>query len=68
MPEFPRTPLRSTAALLSVPLVANTTDAFGREKLSGSGEMVVCLAQIRPARDLAKHRIRARVPGRRRKI
>ncbi|MGY4408212.1 ABC transporter substrate-binding protein [Bradyrhizobium sp. USDA 3315] len=34
--------LQSTAALLSLPLVAKTTVAFAQDKLAGSGEVVVC--------------------------
>ncbi|MDF0523449.1 ABC transporter substrate-binding protein [Bradyrhizobium yuanmingense] len=33
--------LRSTAAFLSVPFVANTTCAFAQDKLAGNGEVVV---------------------------
>ncbi|MFK4492281.1 ABC transporter substrate-binding protein [Bradyrhizobium sp. USDA 336] len=36
-----RSLLQSTTALLSVPLVAKATAAFGQEKLAGSGEVVV---------------------------
>ncbi|MBT1517619.1 hypothetical protein KIP88_45985, partial [Bradyrhizobium sp. SRL28] len=36
-----RSLLQSTAALLSVPLVAKATMAWAQEKLAGSGEVIV---------------------------
>jgi len=37
-----RTVLQSSAAMLSAPLIAKATAAFGQEKLAGTGEVVVC--------------------------
>ncbi|MGY4281695.1 spermidine/putrescine-binding protein [Bradyrhizobium sp. LM2.7] len=37
-----RSVLQSSAALLSVPFVAKATAAFGQEKLTGTGEVVIC--------------------------
>ncbi|MCK1754889.1 ABC transporter substrate-binding protein [Bradyrhizobium sp. 137] len=37
-----RSVLQSSAALLSAPLVAKATAAFGQEKLAGTGEVIVC--------------------------